>query len=166
MADSEDRPRPRHAVLVASLVGIGAAALALALLVRAERRKGMVDRPEATGEIGFVAVYAQLPQGPAPLIPGATSVLRRPQDVAFQWTVKGTGPRLARIELLTTSRREVIEELALAAPAEQEALAPLVRLDDRSPDELELVVTVEAPHARAVVSSYPLKLLRTATAAP
>ncbi|MBI2379080.1 MAG: hypothetical protein HYV07_34110 [Deltaproteobacteria bacterium] len=163
MTESAPRSSRREILLASSLLGVGVAATAIALGVREERRKGMVERPDAAGEVGFLSVYAELSRGPTPLLPGVTSVLVKPVDLAFQWTVRGTGPRVARIELVTEARREVLDEVTLSAPADQEALSTIVHLDDSVPAELELVITVEAPHSRAVASSYAIRTVRAAS---
>lgn len=139
-------------------LGIGGAALLVAGLIIADRAPP-VDRPEATGDVGVLAAYGQLESGPIRLLPTRRTILPRPQHLAFQFTAEGTGPRIARVELLTRGRRIVMHEERLEAPKEAWSLGSIITLDDTYPDELELVVVVEAPHARTVSSQIKLRLV-------
>ncbi|MCC7385650.1 MAG: hypothetical protein IT384_27625 [Deltaproteobacteria bacterium] len=149
----------REARIAALLLGIGAASFATAWWVHREQTRGMVERPEATGDVGFLAVYAQLERGPVRLVPNERTQLPRPQDLTFQWVVQGSGPRLVRIELVTGSERLVLHEEKLQAPSDQVPLTYMLHLDDTAPNELSVVVTIEAPHARALTLTHPLVLV-------
>jgi hypothetical protein len=149
----------RQSLVAAALLGIGGAALVVVLAIHRDRAKNMVSRPEAEGEVGTLTVNAQLPDRLLELAPQSVVRLPRPQDLAFQFTAAGSGPRRIRIEEEDgDGRRTVLHEQNVKAPADHESLGFLVRLDQSTSDTLKLIVTVEAPHAQAVVSKYGLRL--------
>ena len=117
------------------------------------------SRPAASGETGVLWVFAQTSKGPVRLRPGVGGAFPRPQDLAFQFSVDGTGPRFVRIELEAAHQRSVIYEEQHWAPAERDSLPVVLRLDERYPDEVEVTVVVEAPHRMNAVSRFPLRLL-------
>jgi hypothetical protein len=151
----------RERFIVAALLGIGVAGFALAMIVRHEQAKQLVDRPSSSGEVGWVTVYAQLPGGPAPLQPERRRDLPRRQDLAFQLTAKGTGPRTVRIELEDPrdAKRVVMDEERIETPADAESLDYVLVLDDTTPADVIIHVTIEAPHAQGYTSHYPLHLV-------
>jgi hypothetical protein len=151
----------RQHFIAAALLGIGAAGFALAMIVKHEQSKELADRPAASGEVGWVTVYAQLSGGPVPLQPERRRDLPRRQDLAFQLTAKGTGPRIVRIEIedTKTARRTVMDDERIETPAEGESLDYVLTLDDSAPDDLILDVTLEAPHTRGYTSHYPIHLI-------
>lgn len=148
----------KEAFLVAVLLGIGAGAYVIAWHQHRERSRGLVPRPEATGEVGFLAAYAQTPAGPVQLRHGERRDLARPQDIAFQWTARGTGPRLVRIQLEAEGRSDTVFERRMQ-PSVAENLEYVLKLGEDVPSEITIVATIEAPHDRAVVLEYPLRLV-------
>lgn len=146
----------RDSVVIAGLLGVGIAGFFAAWLIFSERAKQFVERPEASGDVGSITVYAQRPEGPFRLQPGKTRALKRPQDLSFQWTVNGTGPRELRIELTAGNETTVMHEERLSAPADQFPLEYVLHIDDRIPDQVEISVVLEAPHAVGYESRYPL----------
>ncbi len=116
-------------------------------------------RPSATGDVGQLETYAQLAEGPTRLWPDRLRHLPRPQALAFWWTVDGTGPRVLRVEVETGAERFTAYERVHDAPAEGDALDYILRLDERFPDRVDVWVTIEAPHASAVTSRFPLHLV-------
>jgi hypothetical protein len=149
----------RENVLVAVLLGFGFASFTVAFLVRHKQRELMSDRPEGSGDVGSVAVYAQLHAGPVKLQVGRKRVLERPQHVAFQFTAEGTGPREVRIEIVEPEGRSTLmNETVLDAPKQDYTLDYVLDLGDDIPDVLTLVVGIDAPHARGYASSYPMVL--------
>jgi hypothetical protein len=114
--------------------------------------------PEASGDAGFLSVYAQTPGGPVRLVPGRTARLPRPQDFAFQWSVDGTGLRNVQIEIDEKDRRYMVREMRLDAPASNESLALILTLGEEMPDLFEIYVTVESPHMMPYTSRYPIRL--------
>lgn len=151
--------RRREAILAATLLGIGAGGFTASYLVHTHQADRMVPRPAASGDVGFLGVYAQSPGGPVRLQPQRRVRLRRPQDIAFELDAEGTGPRQVRIELRSPDgRHDVVYEAAASTPARSLALDYVLHLDDRFPDELTLLVTVEAPHAMPYTSRYELLL--------
>lgn len=149
---------PREVWVAALLLGVGAAALAIVWAGREEQAARTGPLPEATGDAGSVLVYAQLAQGPTQLLPDRPAHLPRPQDLAFQWTVRGTGPRNIRIDLESETSRLAGHQVRIEAPGELEPLEYVLHLDQSVPDELTLIVTIESPHTRALVTRYPLLL--------
>ncbi len=145
---------PRLSSAVA--LGIGAALVLMAGLAVWGPTDGR--RPDATGDAGIVLIYGQTPFGPVRLVPGEARTLTRPQDVAFQFTCNGTGPRVVRIEVVYDDVRDLMHEDKLVGPAQMEALEYLLRLDDRAPNELTIVTTIESPHDRPRVLEHPIKL--------
>lgn len=149
----------KRSLAIAALLGVGVAALVLVFVLRSGNAElGGSKRPEGTGDAGFIWVYAQLAKGPVRLIPGRSRKLHRPQDIAFVWTVRGTGPRILRIELDDGGRRWLAHEEQLQAPGEQEPLEFVLVLSDAAPDKLTLITTMEAPHTASVVAKYPIEL--------
>jgi hypothetical protein len=145
-------------MLIAAMFGVGTAGFAVAYLIYAERAKSFVDRPQGSGDVGSITVYAQRPEGPFRLQPGRARELKRPQDLSFQWTVNGTGPRVIRVEIVREGRTTVMHEETLAAPADKEPLQYVLHLDDRLGDAIEVVVILEAPHSAGYESRYPLTI--------
>jgi superfamily I DNA and RNA helicase len=145
--------------LAAVLLGVGVAGFALAFLVRQKQREMFTDRPPATGDVGYVAVYAQLASGPQPLQVGRRRQLHRPQDLAFQFSAEGSGPRIIRIELHDEDGKIVVmHEEIVEAPKSAWSLDYVLTLDDEAPDALEIVVALDAPHTRGYASRYPIAL--------
>lgn len=142
-----------------ALFGLGVVGFSAAWLVHSSQRDGMADRPEATGEVGRFIVYGQLSEGPTPLQPGRIRALPRPQDFAFAWSARGTGPRHIRIEVEREGERTVLHEADLSAPTEAEPLDYVLSLGDDAPDDLVVIVAVEAPHAMGYLARYPVKLV-------
>jgi len=130
------------------------AVAALALLVGGCASK----RPEGTGDVGMLQVFAQLPKGPQRLPPSRAVSLPRPQDFAFRFIAEGTGPRWVRIELEQRGTRAVMFEEQLATPADR-YLDYTLRLDESAADEVTLTVVVEAPHMMRAVSDFPIRLV-------
>ncbi len=114
-------------------------------------------RPEGTGDVGVLAVYAQVPAGPRRLPPGRLVRLQRPQDFAFRFQAEGTGPRWVRVELETEGRRVVLHEEKRSTPSD-EYIDFVLRLDEAHPDDVTLTVVVEAPHMMRAVSDFPIRL--------
>jgi hypothetical protein len=135
-------------LLVAGLAGAG-------LLVA--QATSAPSRPVATGDVGVLKVYAQLPSGPVRLPPGRHVRLPRPQDFAFYLEVEGTGPRFVRIEVEAAGTRSVMFEERVEAPR-HEYLGYTLRLGEGVPDDVMLTVVVEAPHMMSAVSDFPLRL--------
>lgn len=115
-------------------------------------------RPEGSGEVGVLIVYAQSADGPIPLDPGPSTALPRPQDFAFQFNSKGVGPRLVRIGLDAPEGFVDLYETRVVAPVEAWSLDYVAHFGEVAPDQLELVVTVEAPHQTPRVERYPFRL--------
>lgn len=145
---------PRLSTAVA--LGIGTALVLIAGLALWGPTGGR--RPDATGDAGIVLVYGQTPAGPVRLVPGEVRTLTRPQDLAFQFSCDGTGPRVIRIEVAYDEVRDLMHEDKLRGPAEMEALEYLLRLDDRAPNELTIITTIESPHDRPRVLEHRIKL--------
>jgi hypothetical protein len=146
----------RERAVIAGLFGVGVAGFFAAWLILNERSRQFVERPQGSGDVGSITVYAQRPEGPFRLQPGRLRALKRPQDLSFQWTVNGTGPRELRVEILSQGKTTVMHEERLSTPADQFPLEYVLHLDDKMPDELELVVSLEAPHTVGYESRYPL----------
>lgn len=151
----------REPYLAAVLLGVGVAGFGAAYLVYAERAAHFAERPEAAGHVGSITVYAQRPEGPFKIQPGRVATLRRPQDLSFQWTVEGTGPRVLRIELEIAGKTTVMHEERIEAPANQLPLDYVLHVTDLMPDELDLVIVLEAPHSVGYESRYPLRVTGT-----
>lgn len=146
--------------ILAILLGIGAAAFTTALILHKKQAVSFVPRPSATGEVGWLSVYAQVEGQAVRLQPSHRRSLQRPQDLSFQFDAEGTGPRHVRIELVTEDgRRAVVHEERFEAPIDKEPLGYLLRLDDTFPDALTLIIAVEAPHSVPYQSKYPLRLV-------
>jgi hypothetical protein len=148
----------RPEIIAAILLGIGLGGFGAAYLLYQSRAQMLVERPAATGDVGSVAVYAQFPSGPVRLQPGRRRIVPRPQDIAFQVTAAGTGPRIVRIEMIAGARRTVMHEEKLEAPMDRESLGYVLRLGDDAPDEVELAIVIEAPHTIGYEAKYPLVL--------
>ncbi len=112
----------------------------------------------ATGAIGVLEVYGQLPQGPVRLQPDRRRTLPRPQYIAFVLNAEGTGPRLVRVDLEVNGVRQVVHEETIVAPASSYGLDYVLRLDDSAADELAVVVSVESPHAGHAESRFMVRL--------
>lgn len=149
----------RQEIATGVLLGIALGASLLAYKAYQDQRENMQNRPEAGGEVGFVTVYADHPnRGRIPLRVGQRYLLARPHELGLAFDSKGEGPRSVRIEAVTEATVQVLEELELFAPSDQQPLEKLVRLDKSMPTVFDLVVTLEAPHARALISTYPIRL--------
>jgi hypothetical protein len=143
----------RHAAVIVFLaVGLLAGGVAY-LLARTD------PPPEGSGEVGEVTVFAQIPSGPVPLQPDRLRRLPRPQDFAFQFSSAGRGPRYIRIELEAGGLASTVFEERFGAPSQKDSLEYVLRLGDDDPDQVALIVTVEAPHAMSVVERYPIELV-------
>jgi hypothetical protein len=157
----------RQSRVAAVLLGIGGASVVMIYAIHRDRARNMVPRPEAEGDVGTLTVNAQLPDRLLELAPESVVRLPRPQDLAFQFTARGSGPRRVRVEEEDgDGRRTVLHEEAVLAPADRESLGFLVHLDQSTPDTLKLVTTVEAPHAHAVVAKYGLRLYKSGDTPP
>ncbi len=135
------------------------AALAVAALVALGVWLARPPVPAATGDIGTVEVFGQTPDGPKKLPEDRRVSLPRPQDIAFQFTAEGTGPRWLRIEIDTGGDVQVLWEELVTAPAYKDALGYTFRMGEEAPDEVTMIVTLEAPHAMSRVARYPLRLI-------
>lgn len=144
---------PRPLILGLLITGLAALAAAAWLL---NVRSG---RPPATGDVGQLEAFAQLADGPTRLWPDRLRRLPRPQALAFRWTVDGTGPRLLRVEVQTGDERFTAYERMHHAPADNASLDYVLRFDEGAPDRVDVWVTVEAPHASAITSRFPLHLI-------
>lgn len=134
--------------------GVGLAALVGIYLVLRQPAP-----PVGSGEVGEVVVFGQLPSGPAPLPPERRVRLPRPQDFAFHLSSDGRGPRYIRIELEAEGMSSVVYEKRFGAPKERDALEFVLRVGDDYPDDIAVVVTLEAPHAMSVTKRYPVTLV-------
>ncbi|MFO0728384.1 MAG: hypothetical protein U1E65_31705 [Myxococcota bacterium] len=145
---------------------IGGALLVLAglvalVIVGKNTFQGPTSKAEGSGDVGFVTVYAQLARGPVRLEPKQDRVVPRPQDLAFQWTAEGTGPRNIHIEVRTVGPEpEVLaaHDERVFAPMKLDSLGWVVHLGDAQPDHLEVVVTISAPHTASRTIRYPFTL--------
>ncbi|MEO1336988.1 MAG: hypothetical protein AAFV29_15195 [Myxococcota bacterium] len=144
----------RHEIAYA-LLSIGL----LALVATGWLLSRQVRQVDGSGDVGVVEVYAQLADGPTRLWPERSRSLPRPQDLAFRFSVKGTGPRVVRIEVNDGETPWTAYEQFHYAPANEESLDYVLELDETSPDRLEVFVTVEAPHTNRVTSRFPLHLV-------
>lgn len=145
----------RGPVIAGAVAALGCAGLAVTVLVLTRD-----DRTEVgTGDIGTIEVYGQTKKGPAKLPQDRRVPLPRPQDFAFQFTAEGTGPRFVRIEIETDGEVSVMYEDRHYAPQFKDSLGYTMRLSETAPDELTIVVTLEAPHAASRVARYPVRLI-------
>lgn len=135
------------------------AALAVAALVALGFGLAQPPVPAATGDIGTVEVYGQTPQGPRKLPADRRVSLPRPQDIAFQFTAEGTGPRWLRIEIDVGGDIQVLWEEKVNAPAFKDSLGYTFRMGEEAPDEVTVIVTLEAPHAASRTERYPVRLI-------
>lgn len=140
--------------LVPMLFMAGLIALLAAGFVLAERDR----RPDASGDVGVLEVYGQQRDGPIRVWPDRPISLPRPQHIAFRFSAEGTGPRMVRIEVETSSRRYIAYERFHYAPASNESLEYVLQLAEETEDDAALWTTIEAPHARAVTSRFPVRL--------
>lgn len=116
-------------------------------------------KPASSGTNGEITVYAQTVEGPKALTAERTALLRRPQAFAFQLSVVGSGPRLVRIDAELEDEVRTLHETRLQAPADRLSLDFVARFDERAPDRLALLVTVEAPHLAPVTRRYPVEMV-------
>jgi hypothetical protein len=107
----------------------------------------------------MLSVYAQLPEGFLWLTPAAVSRVPRPQDLAFQLTSKGSGPRTVRVEMELEGKRTTLAEETVMTPADAATLGYLLHLDQSSPDSFVLIATLESPHAQAITFKYGVRLV-------
>lgn len=144
---------------LATALGVTVALVAAGLVQQRQRREaGLLERPAATGELGVVHAFAQLPgRGPVLLRVGAETLIPSPQSISFQWSVDGTGPRYVRVVTEDERGASVQFELSLTAPAAQENLPRLLEIDDAWPHRFDLLITVESPHAAAVTARFPIR---------
>lgn len=146
----------RRSLLAALLLGAG---LAATVIIGRAYLTAPETHAQGSGDPGFVAVYAQLPAGPVRLEVGVPRRLPRPQDLAFQWSAEGTGPRLIRIELMAEAGSVLLtHEERVMAPMTLDSLGWVLHLGDEYPDQLELVVTISAPHTGPRILKYPFQL--------
>lgn len=136
-------------LLAAGLVGVGA------LVVT---QMSGVPRPEGSGDVGVLKVFAQRPSGPTRLPVGRKVRLYRPQDITFYLDVEGTGPRFVRIEVEAAGTRAVVFEEKFQAPV-HDYLEYILKMGEEMPDEVMLTVVVEAPHMMSAISDFPLQLV-------
>ena len=127
--------------------------------------KGLTDsdssnRPVATGSVGAVHVYGQNDEGAFRLYPARLSVLERPQHLAFELHVEGKGPRSVYIELDTGQKKWRMFNERIQAPKTNWYLEYVMDLDDNVPDGFTVLIRVDAPHAKAVESRFPIRLTR------
>lgn len=148
-----------HQLALATGAGIVIALVAALLVQQSQREKaGLVERPKATGELGVVHAFAQLPErGPVLLRVGTETLVPSPQSISFQWSVEGTGPRFIRVATQEGDTVTVQFEMELQAPAHQENLERLLEIHDGWPHQFDLLITVEAPHAAAVTARFPIR---------
>jgi hypothetical protein len=146
----------KSAILLAGLGLTGA----LAWYAYDKSALGMVDRPEASGAIGAVRVYGQNAAGGFRIFPGRLAVLKRPQHLAFELHVEGRGPRSIYIELDVGLKKWRMFNKRIQAPKTNWYLEYVMDLDDNVPDNIAVIVRVDAPHARAIESTFPIRLLR------
>ena len=145
--------------IAAVLAAVGCVFLGLAIAI-AWDREVLREPPPATGQTGVLLAFGQLPDGPLQLHHGLPMHFYRPQHIAFQLKVNGTGPRQVQVELDDGRRRYTMYVARVECPTDGEYLnLPYVLyLDDRFPNALDVIVTVEAPHAVAATSTFPLRL--------
>lgn len=116
------------------------------------------ERPQGSGDVGVLRVYAQRADGPARLPPSRLVRLQRPQDFTFRLMVEGSGPRWVRVALeVEPDPPTVLFEEQFQAPHDG-YLDYVLRLSEGDPDRATLVVTVEAPHMMSAVSRFPVVL--------
>ncbi len=150
------REPPKSAAAVAGvLLALGVAALVAVYAVVS----GAEPTAVGTGDIGTLDVYGQTKQGPAKLPKDRRVTLPRPQDFAFQFTGEGTGPRIIRIEVEALGEVSVAYEEIHQAPKFKDSLGYTMHLSEDAPDEITIVVTLEAPHAMSRVSRHPVRLV-------
>ena len=145
----------REWVTASLLVLVGGVAFVMAAL---SLTASNLNRPVASGGVGELVVYAQTVEGPVALKRGRTSVMPRPQAIAFQFSVAGTGPRLVRIDIESKGAIRTFHEVRFEAPVDHEALGTTLQLDESHPDHLVLLVSVEAPHSSPKRRRYPIEL--------
>lgn len=148
-----------HQLALATVFGVVVALGAAGLVQLRQREQArMVERPAATGELGVIHAFAQLPErGPVLLRVGAEQLIPSPQSISFQWSVEGTGPRYVRVVTEDERGATVQFELSLTAPAAMENLPRLLEIDDAWPHRFDILITVEAPHAAAVTARFPIR---------
>jgi hypothetical protein len=150
--------RDRETMIAAALMGVGFAATLMIVAIQRQDGARRRARPAASGEVGVVAVYGRVDQGLLRLPPSTVTRLPRPQDLSFQLTADGTGPRVIKIEMETDVSRTLMVEERAFAPAKGDTLEYLLHLDQTAPDAFRLIVTVEAPHAMAASLRYGVRL--------
>ena len=143
----------------ATVLGVVVALVAAGLFQRGLRQEaGIVERPPATGELGVIHAFAQLPErGPVLLRVGAETLVPSPQSISFQWSVEGTGPRYIRVASEEAGVTTIHFEMELSAPAKMENLPRLLEIGDGWAHRFDLLITVEAPHAAAVTARFPIR---------
>ena len=145
---------PASPTIAGILLLIGGCALVLAVWFLQPGSR----RPSATGDVGRLEAYGQLPDGPVRLWPNRPRVLPRPQHLAFRFTAQGTGPRTIRIEVDTSVERITAYEQRHRTPAEGVPLDYVLKLGEQTPDHIDVWITIEAPHTSAVSSRFPVVL--------
>jgi hypothetical protein len=115
-------------------------------------------RPDSSGAVGTVQVFGQTPDGPVPLAPGGRVDLRRPQHLAFALRGAGPGPRDVLISLQHGAARQPVYDGRWEGGVEETYLDFVLRLDERTPDEVQLWTQVDAPHAAPIRARYRIRL--------
>lgn len=157
MTSVSESPRSGWWAAILTLIGMSAAGL----LVWAWPKS--VPRPEGSGQVGILAVYAQTPYGPVRLRPRQPVRLYRPQDFVFLFQAEGTGPRYLRLEIEAGDRHWVQFEEKVETPFAPEYLGPRLRMGEEWPDEVLLRAVVEAPHMMSAISEFPILLIGKST---
>ena len=157
--ESEDILTPaadvqRSIAFATGLLVVGTCALIAAGTVAIPRK-----RPVAMGEAGQLEVYAQLSDGPTRLWPDRIRRLPRPQQLAFRFSVNGTGPRLVRIDVETEHERFTAYEDIHYGPADKASLDYVLRFDETTPDAVNIWTSIESPHTMSISSRFPLQLV-------
>jgi len=141
-------------LILALIFGVGG----LAFYFHDAGQAGLVDRPRAAGAVGSLHVYGQNPAGPVRLIPGRVWQLPRPQNLAFELQVEGSGPRSIHIELEAGSKRWRMHNERIQAPKTNWYLEYIMTLDQNVPNNCTVIVRMDAPHAQAVESRFLIQL--------
>ena len=117
-------------------------------------------RPQASGAVGAVHVHGQNDSGAFRLFPGRVSVLKRPQHLAFELQLEGEGPRSIYIELEAGAQKWRMFNDRVQGPKTNWYLEYVMKLGDNVPNTIQVIVRVDAPHAKAVESRFPIRLTR------
>lgn len=114
---------------------------------------------DASGPVGLVSVFGQLESGPTRLVAGRVNRLPRPQRLAFDLRLGGTGRRDLRLEVDVEGATRVVFEETFDATVSSGYLEFLLPLDERTPDRILLRTVIEAPHDRNLAVEYPIHLV-------